>query len=67
MIELLFLTPHMKGWDSVFARSIPEAFEALQRRLDTTMRDNTHIKVYEINKIQIRYYRHDPRKCTSTQ
>ena len=63
MIQLMYKTPHYQGgWAIVYARSIPEAFEELQRTLDKAMKNNPHIAVYEISEIKINYYRKDPRK-----
>lgn len=63
MIQLMYKTPHCRGgWGIVYARSIPEAFNELQRALDEAMKNNPHISVYEIHDIRINYYRKDPRK-----
>jgi hypothetical protein len=63
MIQLLYKTPHYPYlWLTVYAESILKAFDELQKTLDKTMDDNTHISVYEISEIKINYYRNDPRK-----
>lgn len=63
IIQLMYKTPHYRdGWAIVYARSIPEAFEELQQALDKTMKNNSHIAVYEISEIRINYYRKDPRE-----
>ena len=63
MIQLLYKTPHCPdGWQTVYAETIPEAFEGLQKTLDKAMSDNAYISVYEIDEIKINYYRKDPRK-----
>lgn len=63
MIQLLYKTPHCPTvWQTVYAESILESFDGLQKTLDKAMSDNTHISVYEITEIKINYYRNDPRK-----
>lgn len=63
MIQLLYKTPHCPtGWQTVYAETILEAFNELQKTLDKVMDDNAHISVYEIDEIKINYYRNDPRK-----
>ena len=62
MIQLLYKTPNCPGWQTIYAKTILEAFDRLQKTLDKVMNDNTHISVYEIGEIKINYYRNDPRK-----